>query len=78
MAGMRRDGLRVRRGEGSHAITAEYASHTLGTELGRRLDAMRRRRNRSEYGTAFFGPEEVSEAVETANALLEVSRGSSD
>lgn len=74
MASMRREGVRVRRGEGAHAIAAEYAGHQLDHDLGRRLDAMRRRRNRSEYGTAFFGREEVLEAVETAEALLAASR----
>jgi HEPN domain len=70
-AHLRREGLRVRKGEGGHALTAAYASHVLGDELGRRLEAMRRRRNRSEYGSAYFGPDEVAEAVQTADALIE-------
>jgi YD repeat-containing protein len=69
-AHMRRNGVRVRKGEGTHALTARYAGEALDTGLGKRLDAMRRRRNRSEYGTAFFSNEEVSEAVATAEALL--------
>lgn len=69
MSAMRREGVRVRRGEGAHAITAEYAGHKCDRELARRLDSMRRRRNRSEYGTAFFSRAEVLEAIETASAL---------
>lgn len=70
VAHMRSEGWRVRRGEGGHALTATYAGHAFDEELGRRFEAMRRRRNRSEYGTAFFGDAEVSDAIETAHALL--------
>lgn len=77
MSSMRRSGLRVRRGEGAHAITAEYAGHALDQGLGRRFDAMRRRRNRSEYGSAFFGREEVFEAIETAAALRDAANRAS-
>lgn len=73
MSSMRREGVRVRRGEGAHAITAEYAGHRLDPELGRRFESMRRRRNRSEYGTAFFSRQEVLEAIETASALRAAS-----
>ncbi len=69
-AHMRREGARVRRGEGAHALTAGYASEALDRSLGRRLDAMRRRRNRSEYGSALFGADEISDAIDTARALL--------
>lgn len=69
-AHMRRGGVRIRRGEGAHAVTAAYASEALDPGLGRRLDAMRRRRNRSEYGSALFGSEEISDAIDTAKALL--------
>jgi HEPN domain len=71
MAEMRREGIRVRRGEGAHALVAEYAALTIDAQLGQRLDAMRRRRNRSEYGSAYFGVEEVKDAVTTARALIE-------
>ncbi len=75
VAAMRASGLRVRRGEGGHALTAAYAGAAIDGELGRRLEAMRRRRNRSEYGTAFFGAAEVAEAIETAAALHSAVRG---
>ena len=75
-AHMRRAGFRVRRGEGAHAITAEYARDVIDPELGKRFDSMRRRRNRSEYGSAFFSEEEVEGAVAVARALVTaVARG---
>ena len=70
MARMRTDGIRVRRGEGAHTITAEYARTAVDDHLGRRLDGMRRRRNRSEYGSAYFSTEEVVDAIDVARALL--------
>ena len=68
---MRRDGLRVRRGEGAHALTAEYARRELDDPLGRRLDAMRRRRNRSEYGMISFTGDDVEDAISIAETLIE-------
>lgn len=73
-AKLRSDGLRIRRGEGGHVATAEYAVAELDAELGDRLERLRRRRNRSEYGTAFFTVEDVTDAVELAEALIAAMR----
>ncbi len=75
VAHMKRSGLRVRSGEGSHAITAEYATVAIDQTLGGRLEAMRRRRNRSEYGTAHFEAAEVSDAIDIARALVAAVAG---
>jgi hypothetical protein len=71
MAHMRERGVRVRRGEGGHAVTARYVMQEIDAELGARLDGMRRRRNRSEYGSTFFGPAEIEDAIAIASRLLE-------
>ncbi|HEY7147943.1 MAG TPA: hypothetical protein VH420_00725 [Gaiellaceae bacterium] len=63
-------GFRVRATIGAHAVTASYASEAISKELGSRLDRMRRRRNRSEYGMAHFEVAEVDAAIETARALI--------
>ncbi len=63
MSSMRAAGVRVRRGEGAHAITAAYAAIAIDSELGRRLDAARRRRNRSEYGSTFFDDAAIEDAI---------------
>lgn len=73
MAHMRRAGVRVRRGEGGHATTADYAAAAIDPTLGERLDRMRRRRSRSEYGTAYFEGDEVREAIAVARALISAS-----
>jgi hypothetical protein len=70
VADMRRVGVRVRRGEGAHALTALYAGSAIEEELATRLDQMRRRRNRSEYGTALIGSNEVDEAITVAESLI--------
>lgn len=70
-ANLRRAGLRVRKGEGGHQITAAYASAAIDRELGERLERMRRRRNRSEYGSEYFSADEVSDAVELARRLID-------
>ena len=70
MSKLREEGLRVRKSEGGHAITAEFARIAIDGELGLRLESMRRRRNRSEYGRAYFEAEEVRDAVAVARALI--------
>ena len=42
IAQLRRDGFRVRRGEGNHAVTAEFAVAAIDEALGERLERMRR------------------------------------
>jgi hypothetical protein len=74
MAHMRRAGVRVRRGEGGHVITAQYAALVVDAQLGDRLGQMRRRRNRSEYGTAYIRAEDVDEAIAVAEALIDSGR----
>jgi hypothetical protein len=43
----------------------------VSTELGGSLDRMRRRRNRSEYGSAYFERRELDAAIATARAIVE-------
>lgn len=70
-AHMRAAGLRVRPNmPGAHATTALYVGAAVDERLGRRLDAMRRKRNRSEYGIAHVEPAEVSEIIEEAAELV--------
>lgn len=38
--------------------------------LGKRLDSARRRRNRSEYGAAFFDAESIADAIDLAESLI--------
>ena len=73
MAKLRQQGLRVRKGEGGHALTADFARVAIDEELGKRLESMRRRRNRSEYGSAYFSADEVGEAIEVARGLIAAS-----
>ncbi|MFL5910409.1 MAG: hypothetical protein ACJ768_07585 [Gaiellaceae bacterium] len=68
---MRSSGFRVRKGEGGHMITAAYASVAIDDGLGKRLELARRRRNRSEYGSAFFNAEAISDIIDLAAALIE-------
>jgi hypothetical protein len=70
-------GFRVRADKGGHALTARYASEAISKKLGNQLDRMRRRRNRSEYGTAHFENREIDAAIDTARALLAAARADS-
>jgi hypothetical protein len=70
MSHMRGAGVRVRKGEGAHAIAALYAAAAIDADLGKRLDVMRRRRNRSEYGSAYFDEDDVQDATSVAAALV--------
>ncbi len=47
MSAMRSQGIRARKAEGAHAITAACAGVAIDVELGKQLDAARRRRNRA-------------------------------
>lgn len=70
MSSMRAGGFRVRKGEGGHAITAAYAAEAMDPALGKRLDSARRRRNRSEYGSAFFDAASIADAIDLAGLLI--------
>lgn len=70
MSSMRAGGFRVRKGEGGHAITASYAAEALDQALGKRFDSARRRRNRSEYGSAFFDAASIADAIDLAGLLI--------
>jgi hypothetical protein len=71
MSSMRASGVRVRKGDGGHMIAAAYASVAVEESLGKRLDFARRRRNRSEYGSAFFDDEAIAAIIDLAAALIE-------
>jgi HEPN domain-containing protein len=65
-------GHRVLSRPGSHQALAQYAD-SLAAQTGehalKRFDRLRRNRNRSEYGSRTFGTAEVSEAIDTAQAI---------
>ncbi|MGA7271676.1 MAG: HEPN domain-containing protein [Acidimicrobiia bacterium] len=71
-AALLRTGHRVRIRPGAHQALARYAT-SLTTQTGEpalgRFDRLRRNRNRSEYGSRSFGTAEVSEAINTAQAI---------
>ncbi len=65
-------GFRVLSRPGSHQALARYADSLVartGETALKRLDRMRRNRNRSEYSSRTFGKAEVSEAIDTANSI---------
>jgi uncharacterized protein (UPF0332 family) len=66
-------GLRVTNQPGAHATTGRYALVELG-EAFVPLDRMRRRRNRSEYGTTFIGQAEVAAAIADARVMVAAVR----
>jgi hypothetical protein len=65
-------GHRMLNRPGSHQALARYAD-SLVTQTDepalKRFDRLRRDRNRSEYGSRTFGKAEVSEAIDTAQAI---------
>ena len=65
-------GHRILSRPGSHQALARYAGY-LATDADEqaltRLDRLRRNRTRSEYGSRTFGKAEVSEAIDTAQAI---------
>lgn len=65
-------GHRVRSRPDGHQALAQFPK-ALGDEINEpalaRFDRLRRYRNRSEYRSKSFGQAEVSEAIETANAI---------
>jgi YD repeat-containing protein len=74
-AHMRNAGVRVRRGEGAHVHTGSYAAAAIDLELGQSFERMRRRRNQSEYGSAYFEAADVVAALDVAQALIAAVRG---
>lgn len=70
-------GLRVRGGTGTHATLIEAATMLLGDEDPgdlRRLDRLRRTRNRAEYDGYFFTRDEVEADFEVARSVVESAR----
>jgi hypothetical protein len=74
-AHMRSRGYRVTRGPGGHAKTGAYALAALDhLDIGSHLDefdALRDRRNQSEYDALQVDVEEVREALEHVSAIVE-------
>jgi hypothetical protein len=68
-------GLRVKNQPGAHATTGRYALAELG-EAFAPFDRMRRRRNRSEYGTSFIGEAEVAASIADARVMVAAVRAS--
>jgi hypothetical protein len=66
-------GLRVTNQPGAHATTGRYALIELG-EAFASFDRMRRRRNRSEYGTSFVSQAEVASAIADARVMVATAR----
>jgi HEPN domain-containing protein len=65
-------GHRILSRPGSHQALAQYAE-SIAIQVDEpalnRFDRLRRNRNRSEYGSRTFGKAEVTEAIDTANAI---------
>jgi len=78
-AAMLVEGLRVRSVLGAHRAVAQYAERLeAGAEELRhlrRFDAIRRNRNRSEYGTRIFGAAEVASDLDHATRIVEFVGG---
>lgn len=72
------EGLRARAVPGSHRAVAEYARRIARSAPSRdhlrRLDAMRRNRNRAEYGTASLGSQIVADDLRHAAAIVDIAR----
>jgi hypothetical protein len=66
-------GLRVTNQPGAHVTTGRYALIELG-EAFAPFDRMRRRRNRSEYGTSFVSQAEVATAIGDERAMVAAVR----
>lgn len=68
------DGYRVAKGEGGHVTTGEYAvgalsGHSHGSSV-KHFDAMRRQRNKVEYGTWHINASRVAEDLEHARNIV--------
>ena len=63
-------GFRVTNQPGAHATTGRYALVELGDAFAP-FDRMRRRRNRSEYGTTFISQAEVAAAIADARVMVD-------
>jgi hypothetical protein len=74
-AHMRAHGYRITKGPGGHVKTGEYALAALDTlDIQGHLDefdALRQRRNQSEYEALFVQPDEVEQALAHAAAIVE-------
>lgn len=71
-AALLKAGHRVRSRPGAYQALAQYAKSLSGPANEpalARFDRLRRNRNRSEYGSKSFGQAEVSEAIDTAQAI---------
>ena len=69
-AHMRAAGLRVRSGPGAHEITGQYGVVALPSASVDRFDAIRRKRNRSEYGVVHISATEVATVLADAEAIV--------
>jgi hypothetical protein len=63
-------GLRARNAPGAHEATALYAATALSGRGPRELDRIRRFRNRIEYGTTYFSPDQVAHDLDHARAIV--------
>jgi len=74
-AHMRANGYRVSKGTGGHRKTGEYARAALdGLDIRPHLDefdALRQLRNQSEYEALFVQSEDVEQALEHAQAIVD-------
>lgn len=72
------EGLRTRAVPGSHRAVAGFARRVDRSAPARdhlrRLDAMRRNRNRAEYGAASIGSQVVTDDLRHAEAIVEIAR----
>jgi len=72
------EGLRARAMPGSHRAVAEFARRIDATSSARkhlrRFDAMRRNRNRIEYGTATIGSQVVADDLQHAREIVVIAR----
>lgn len=70
---MLHNGVRVTKGEGEHAIRGQYGAATLKSSQHRKsidhFDAMRRQRNRSQYGSWHISAAEAETDLEHAELI---------
>lgn len=68
------DGYRVAKGEGGHVTTGEYAIDALSSHEHissvQQFDAMRRQRNKAEYGTWQITTPRLKQDLEHAQAIV--------
>lgn len=72
------EGLRARAMPGSHRAVAEFARRIDATSPARkhlrRFDAMRRNRNRIEYGATTIGSQVVADDLQHAREIVVIAR----